>query len=161
MRILSENAYLPLEGKQILNDSRETRRPPFFDYADYIKRCALPIDMDASQLTKASAAIMDAIQDRAITNEPEYRYKVGMIVHNLEALLSAVELWKVTSNDHYLNAIIMQYNEVGKLLNRIISEGDLPLDFIEPLRQLPLPKVNDPRGFLLGLLDVKGQIRPA
>ena len=159
MRILSENAYVPLEGKQILNNSRETRRPPFFDYADYIKRCALPIDLDARLLIRASADIMDAIQDRGDTNEPEYRYKIGMLVHNLEALLSAVELWKVTGNDHYLNAIIMQYNDVGKLINRIISEGDLTVDFIEPLRQLPLPKPSDPRGFLLGLLDVKGQIR--
>ena len=84
-----------------------------------------------------------------------------MIVHNLEALLSAVELWKVTANDHYLNAIIMQYNDVGKLANRIISEGDLAVDFIEPLRQLPLPTPDDPRGFLLDLLDVKRQIRGA
>lgn len=159
MRTLSEKAYVPLEGKQILNNSRETRRPPFFDYADYIKRCALPIDLDARRLIRASAAIMDAIQDRAETNEPEYRYKIGMLVHNLEALLSAAEMWKVTANDKYLNAIIMQYNEVGKLINRIISEGDLPVDFIEPLRQLPLPKVEDPRQFLLRLLDVKGQIR--
>ena len=159
IRILRENAYIPREGKQILNSSRETRRPPFFDYADYIARCALPVGMDASQLIAAGEAIMDAIQAREDTNQPEYRYKVGMLVHNLEALLSAVELWKVTENDHYLNGIIMQYNEVGKLINRIISEGDLPVDFIEPLRQLPLPQPDDPRAFLLSLLDVKGQIR--
>ena len=159
IRVLRENAYVPLEGKQILNNSRETRRPPFFDYADYVKRCALPIDLDAGRLIRASSQIMDAIQDRAATNEPEYRYKVGMLVHNLEALLSAVELWKVTANDHYLNAIIMQYNDVAKLINRIISEGDLPVEFIEPLRQRPLPQVEDPRAFLLKLLDVKGQIR--
>ena len=159
MRILSENAYVPLEGKQILNNSRETRRPPFFDYADYIARCQLPIALEAEPLIEACAAIMDAIQSRAATNEPEYRYKIGMVVHNLEALLSAVELWKATGNDHYLNAIIMQYNEVGKLVNRIISEGDLPVPFIAPLRQLPLPRVDDARGFLLRLLDVKGQMR--
>ncbi len=157
--ILSRNAYVPLEGKQILNNSRETRRPPFFDYADYIARCALPIDLDAGLLVKSSASIMDAIQKRDAANEPEYRYKVGMLAHNLEALLSAVELWKVTANDHYINAIIMQYNEVGKLINRIISEGALAVDFIPPLRQLPLPQPADPREFLLGLLDVKGQIR--
>ena len=159
--ILSRNAYVPLEGKQILQNSRATRRPPFFDYADYITRCALPIDLDAGLLVKSSAGIMDAIQARDAANEPEYRYKVGMLVHNLEALLSAVELWKVTANDHYLNAIVMQYNEVGKLINRIISEGALPVDFIRPLRQLPLPQPDDPRRFLLGLLDVKGQIRGA
>ena len=159
MNALRENAYVPLEGKQILNNSRETRHPPFFDYADYIQRCDLPIDLDASLPIEASRAIMNAIQARGVTHEPEYRYKVGMIVHNLEALLSAVELWKVTDNDHYLNAIIMQYNEVGKLVNRVISEGALEVEFLAPLRQLPLPSPDDPRGFLMGLLDVKGQIR--
>ncbi|MDE2855251.1 MAG: acyl-CoA/acyl-ACP dehydrogenase [Chloroflexota bacterium] len=157
--VLRENAYVPLEGKQILNNSRETRHPPFFDYADYVARCRLPMPLDAAQLIRASEAIMDAIQTQGLTNEPEYRYKIGMLVHNLEALLSAVELWKVTENEHYLNAIIMQYNEVGKLINRIISEGDLAVDFIKPLRQLPLPQPEDPRAFLLDLLDVKRQIR--
>ena len=159
MTALRQNAYVPLEGKQILNSSRETRRPPFFDYADYVKRCDLPIPLDAARLIDASQAIMDAIQLRGDTNEPEYRYKIGMLAHNLEALLSAVELWKVTGNEDYLNAVIMQYNDVGKLINRIISEGDLAVDFIEPLRQLPLPKPADPRAFLLGLLDVKRQLR--
>ncbi len=159
MRALRENAYVALEGKQILNSSRETRRPPFFDYADYVARCELPIPLEAALLIKASQGIMDAIHARGDTNEPEYRYKVGMLVHNLEALLSAVELWKVTENNNYLNAIIMQYNDVGKLINRIISEGDLPVEFLAPLRQLPIPKPADPRAFLLSLLDVKGQIR--
>ena len=159
MSVLRDNAYLPQEGKQILNNSRETRHPPFFDYADFIARCCPPIPLDATRLISASEGIMDAIHARDATNEPEYRYKIGMLVHNLEALLSAVELWKVTENDHYLNAVIMQYNDVGKLINRIISEGGFPVAFIEPLRQLPLPKPDDPRGFLLGLLDVKGQIR--
>ena len=159
MHALRENAYVPLEGKQILNNSRETRHPPFFDYADYIKRCDLPIALDASLPVDASRGIIKAIQARGETHEPEYRYKIGMLVHNLEALLSAVELWKVTGNEHYLNAIIMQYNDAGKLINRVISEGALEVEFLAPLRQLPLPEADDPRGFLMGLLDVKGQIR--
>ena len=159
MQALRDNAYVPLEGQQILNDSREMRRPPFFNYADYIQRCELPIALDADGLADASRQILDAIQMREATSEPEFRYKVGMIVHNLEALLSAVELWKVTANDHYLNAIIMQYNDVGKLINRIISEGDFDVEFTQPLRQLPLPKAADPAQFLLDLLDVKRQIR--
>ena len=159
MAILRENAYVPREGKQILNSSRENRHPPFFDYADYIARCSLPIPVDASKLIGASDGIMRAIHARGDTNEPEYRYKIGMLAHNLEALLSAVELWKATANNHYLNAIIMQFNDVGKLINRIISEGDLAVDFVQPLRQLPLPKPEDPRAFLLGLLDVRRQLR--
>ena len=157
--VLRENAFVPLEGKQILNNSRETRHPPFFDYADYIERCGLPFSLDAKILIDASRQILDAIAAREETNEPEFRYKIGMLVHNLEAVLSAVELWKVTGNDHYLNAIVMQYNEVGKLINRIISEAFFEVEFVDPLRQLPLPTVADPRQFLLDLLDVKGQIR--
>jgi len=159
MAALRDNAYIPLEGKQILNNSRETRHPPFFDYADYVKRCQLPVALDASKPIKTSRQIINAIQARGATHEPEYRYKIGMLIHNLEALLSAVELWKVTGNDHYLNAIIMQYNDVAKLINRIISEGYFDVPFMEPLRQQPLPDVDNPRQFLLGLLDVKGQIR--
>ena len=159
IQTLRENAYLPREGKQILNNSRETRHPPFFDYADYIERCGLPIPLDAGRLVAASRGILDAIAERGDSNEPEYRYKVGMLVHNLEALLAAVELCKATDNDEYLNAALMQYNEVGKLLNRIISEGAFEIAFIPPLRQLPLPKPADPQAFLLRLLDVKGQVR--
>ena len=159
MQTLRDNAYLPLEGKQILNNSRETRRPPFFDYADYIERCALPIPLHARRLVDSSLGLLDEIAARGDSAEPEYRYKIGMVVHNLEALLSAVELWKVTTNDDYLNAALMQYNEAGKLLNRIISEGAFDIAFIAPLRLLPLPSPSDPRAFLLGLLDVKGQVR--
>ena len=161
MDVLREKAYIPLEGKQILNNSREMRHPPFFDYADYVERCAPPIAMDVRVLIDASRQILDEIQARDVTNEPEYRYKIGMVVHNLEALLSAVDLWKVTANDHYLNVIIMQYNDVAKLINRIISEGCFEVAFVEPLRQLLLPQVADPQAFLLELLDVKGQIRPS
>ncbi|MXX49730.1 MAG: hypothetical protein F4Z39_01550 [Chloroflexi bacterium] len=159
LRTLRENAYLPREGKQILNNSRETRHPPFFDYADYIERCRLPIPLDARRLVQTSHDLLDAITRRGESNEPEYRYKIGMLVHNLEALLAAVELCKATGNDDYLNAALMQYNDTGKLLNRIISEGAFASDFIEPLRLLPLPKPADPRRFLLKLLDVKGQLR--
>jgi len=159
LQTLRNNAYVPMEGKQILNDSREMRRPPFFDYVDYVKRCALPFELDAQCLVDTTRALLDEIQNREATNEPEFRYKVGMIVHNLEALLSAIELWKVTENDHYLNAIIMQFNDTGKLINRIISEGNFDASFIQPMRQLPLPKVENPQQFLLDLLNVKGQIR--
>ena len=53
----------------------------------------------------------------------------------------------------------MQFNDTGKLINQIISEGDFDAGFIQPMRQLPLPEVKDPQQFLLDLLNVKGQIR--
>lgn len=159
LQILRDNIYVAREGKQILNDSREMRRPPFFDYADYVDRSELPFPLDAQCLMDVSQRLLDEIVDREGTNEPEFRYKVGMIVHNLEALLSAIELWKVTENDNYLNGIIMQFNETAKLINRIISESYFDINFIQPIRQLPLPQVDDPTQFLYNLLDVKGQIR--
>jgi len=159
LQTLRDNAYVAMEGSQILNDSREMRQPPFFDYVDYIKRCELPFALDAQCLVDSTDAILAQIEAREATNEPEFRYKVGMIVHNLEALLSAIELWKVTENDNYLNAIIMQFNDTGKLINSIISEGYFDIDFIEPMRQLPLPEIENPTQFLLDLLNVEGQIR--
>jgi alkylation response protein AidB-like acyl-CoA dehydrogenase len=159
LQTLRDNIYVPMEGKQILNDSREMRRPPFFDYVDYIKRCELPIALDAQCLIDTSKAILGEIEAREATNEPEFRYKIGMVIHNLEAILSAIELWKVTENDNYLNAIIMQFNDATKLINRIISEAYLDVDFIQPMHQLPLPEVENPTQFLYDLLDVKGQIR--
>lgn len=159
IQTLRDLAYVPMEGKQILNDSREMRRPPFFDYVDYVKRCELPFQLDAQCLVDVTQKLLDAIKEREATNEPEFRYKVGMIVHNMEALLSAIELWKVTENDNYLNAIIMQYNDTTKLINRIISEAYFEIDFIQPMHQMPIPDVKKPTQFLLDLLDVKGQIR--
>ncbi len=159
MQTLKDNAYVAMEGKQILNDSREMRRPPFFNYVDYVTRCELPFELPAQLLVDTTEAIMEIVKEREATNEPEFRYKIGSIVHNLEALLSAIELWKVTGNDNYLNAIIMQYNATADLLNMIISEGYFEIGFIDPMRQLPIPKVDNPKQFLLDLLDVKGQIR--
>ena len=159
MQTLRDNTYVAMEGSQILNDSREMRRPPFFDYVDYVNRCELPFALDAQCFLDTTDTIMQEIEAREATNEPEFRYKVGMIVHNLEALLSAVELWKVTENDNYLNAVVMQFNDVAKLINGIISEGSFEVDFIQSMLQLPMPEVKNPTQFLLDLLDVKGQIR--
>ena len=47
LQTLRDKAYVATEGKQILNDSREMRRPPFFDYVDYVKRFELPFELDA------------------------------------------------------------------------------------------------------------------
>ena len=159
LKTIHKNAYVPLEGKQILNDSREMRRPPFFDYVDYVKQCELPFELDAQCLVDTTQALLDEISEREATNEPEFRYKIGMVVHNMEALLSAVELWKVTENDNYLNAVIIQFNDTVKLINRIINEGAFEVNFVQPMRQVPIPEVENPTQFLYDLLDVKGQIR--
>lgn len=159
LQILRDNAYIPLSGTQILNDSREMRNPPFFDYVGYVKQCGLPFDLDVQCLLDTTRAIYDEIESREATNEPEFRYKIGTVVHNLEALLSAIELWKVTENDNYLNGVVMQFNSTGNLLNTIISEGDFSAEFVPPMRQLPLPEIADPTQFLYDLLDVRSQLR--
>lgn len=154
-----DNIYIAKPGKQILNDSREMRNPPYFDYVDYVSQFDVPFQLDANCLLNPVNRILEQVDENQWTNEPEYRYKIGMIIHNLEAFLSACELWKATYNDNYLNGIVIQYNTTAKLLNQIISEGALNIDFIKPLRQVPLPEVDNPTEFLYGLLDVRGQIR--
>ena len=142
-----------------MSDSREMRNPPFFDYVGYVKMCGLPFDLDVQCLLDTTRAIYEEIESREATNEPEFRYKIGTVVQNLEALLSAIELWKVTENNNYLNGIVMQFNSTGNLLNTIISEGDFSAEFVPPMRQRPLPEIADPTQFLYDLLDVRSQLR--
>ena len=104
--------------------------------------------------------LLAEVQSRGeLGNEPEYKYKTGDLIHWLESVLSAAELWKVTENDHYLNGIIQQFNGFAKHFNDVVSEGNLMTNFITPLRQLPIPHVDDPKQFLLDLCNVEQQIR--
>jgi hypothetical protein len=76
----------------------------------------------------------------------------------MELLLSACDMWKLTGEENYVNGVIQQYNRVVTTVNTIISEGNLDLDFLTPMRQLPLPQVDDPFTFLMDLHLVKSRV---
>lgn len=146
-------------GDQINAETRAIRNPQFFDYVDYLADFDLPFDLDGNVLINAARDMIDELESSGQSSSSEYKYKTGEMLHWLDSLLAACELWKVTANDHYLNLIIQQYNKVAQFLNTVISEGGLRASFVTLLRQLPLPEFGNGHQFLRGLLDVETQIR--
>ena len=138
-------------GDPIRAHSRALRNPDFFDYAGYIEDLQLPIDLDARAVVAAMRALTDEISARDLANDPEHRYKMGTLIHWMEALLAACEMWKAAEVDDYLNAVIMQYNAFVNQFNQVVSESALETPFLQPMRQRPLPPVDNPREFLLRL----------
>jgi alkylation response protein AidB-like acyl-CoA dehydrogenase len=143
-------------------NSRELRRPAFFDYEQYFADLNLPIEIPVGQLVGRVNAMLEEINSfTSINADPEYKYKMGDMLHWMESLLAAAELWAVTENDNYLNGIVQQWNKLATTFNTIVSESGLSVGFLEPLRQSPLPDVDDPRRFLLGLADLQQQLGQA
>jgi hypothetical protein len=72
--------------------------------------------------------------------------------------MASAEFWKVMDNDDYLNIIVQQYNGFVKIYNDIISEGALQTPFLNPLRHLPLPEVEDNETYLRNLLAIQPKV---
>ena len=113
------------------------------------------MDLPFGQMIERMRALMDEVNEDVPSSDPEYKYKLGDLLHWMESVMAAAELWAVTENDNYLNAVVQQWNKFTTAFNDVVSEGGLNVDFMQPLRQLPLPEVDDPRQFLLDLCDVE------
>ncbi len=151
MDILRRGAFTSQSGDQIRANSRKLRNPDFFDYAQYIEDLGLPIDLDVRAAAAAMQALANELNERDLMTDPEHRYKLGTMVHWMEALLAACELWKATEEDEYLNGVIMQYNAFANEFNQIVSESALRTEFLRLMRQRPLHQFDNPREFLLRL----------
>ena len=144
-------------GDPIRANSRKLRNPDFFDYAQYIEDLELPIDLDARRVVAAMQSLADELNERDLTTDPEHRYKLGTMLHWMEALLAACEMWKTSGEDEFLNAVIMQYNAFVNQFNQIISESALRTPFLRQMRQRPLRRLEAPRDFLLRLFNLAQQ----
>jgi len=151
MDILRRGAFTSQSGDQIRANSRKLRNPDFFDYAQYIEDLGLPIDLDVRAVAAATQSLTNELNERDLMTDPEHRYKLGTMVHWMEALLAACELWKATEEDEYLNGVIMQYNAFANEFNQIVSESALRTEFLQLMRQRPLHQFDNPREFLLRL----------
>jgi alkylation response protein AidB-like acyl-CoA dehydrogenase len=138
---------------------RESRRPAFFDYTDYFRSLDFPVDVPIEQMMTSVRELVDEVNSFTSTNaDPEYKYKVGDLLHWMESVMAAAEMWAVTRNENYVNAVVQQWNKFTGAFNDIVSEGALNVEFLNPLRQVPLPDVEDPQQFLLDLCDIEAQV---
>lgn len=158
---LRQDMYQATPHGEMDASPRDIRRPDFFDYADYIKQLRLPINLNAAGMVNSMKRLLGEIETvDGLSSEPEYKYKSGDLIHWMESVLVACDMWKVTENGNYLNAIVQQYNGFVNLFNQVVSEGDFSTAFMSPMRQLPLPdNIKDPTGFLLRLCDIESQVR--
>ncbi len=160
LELLRRDLYVETLHEEINARPSDIRKPDFFDWADYIEQMNPPLELQPRQIVTLAREIDTEITYRGWSADPEYRYKTGDLIHWMEALLAACELWKLTADDNYLNLIVQQYNRLGQYINTVISEGGLPQPFMQPLRQLPLPEdIADPHAFLTRLMHVEPQVR--
>lgn len=166
VNFMRRTLFESIVGDQINKKSSQIRNPDFFDYAGFWDALQVPLELDVANILDQVRALMAEIdespstfdENSGLADEPEYKYKTGILVHWLEALLAAGEFWYVTENDDYLNVIVRQYNELTKAFNEIISEGGFATPFMQPMRQQPIPNVEDREAYLRRLLDVYAQI---
>ena len=155
LAFLREKLFHSENGQQLNAKPIEIRRPDFFDYVDYWQQLDVPLEVDPSTIINSVKAIIAELDGNGFASEAEYKYKTGTLLHWMEAIQAAGEMWKIYEDDRYLNAIIQQYNGFVNAFNQIISEGNLTTPFLTPLRQLPLPEVEDEEAFLRDLMNIQ------
>jgi alkylation response protein AidB-like acyl-CoA dehydrogenase len=156
---LRDKLFVYEVGEQIHKKPSDIRNPDFFNYADYWKQLNIPLDIDVDAMLERVQEFVNETDSSEEGGEAEYKYKTGVLVHWLEAVLASAEFWKVMADDLYINIIVQTYNGFVKVFNDIISEGGLQTGFLNPVRHVPLPEVADNESFLRNLLEIESKIR--
>jgi len=159
MEMLRNELFVPRERGEIETRAKDIRKPPFFDLIDYADQFNLPIDgIDMATIIDNVKAVLTAIDDNGLSNDPDHKYKTGDLQHWVESIVAAMEFWKVTEDDNFLNAVIMQYNGFVNAYNAVIAESAFDVPFLTPLHYRPLPEnIGDPVTFLKGMLELRGR----
>ncbi len=160
IQALRDELFVPMAKDEINNSPKEIRKPPFFDYADYLIQFQVPFAIDPAQMIGTVQNVMDEIADRGLSGDQEYKYKIGDLLHWLESVLAATEMWKLLGDD-YVNAIALQYNGFVNVLNEVIAEGGMTTEFLTPVRMKPIPHPNElehPIEYLRGLLNIRQRV---
>ena len=157
--LMREKLFIAEYGEQINAKPSDIRHPEFFDYVEYMQQLAMPLDFDAAAMLDHVRTLLNELDETNLASDAEYKYKVGTLVHWLEAILSAAEMWKVLGDDRYLNLVVQQYNGFTKVFNEIITEGVLQTPFMQPMRQLAMPEITDNESFLRDLINIEDKVR--
>ncbi|MFP4321284.1 MAG: acyl-CoA dehydrogenase family protein [Anaerolineales bacterium] len=160
LQTLRENLFVQQYKNEIHNSPKDIRKPPFFDYADYLSQFQVPFEIDPSVIVNTVQSVIDEIKDRGLSGDQEYKYKSGDMLHWMESVLAAAEMWKLLG-DEYVNVIPLQYNGLVNVVNEIIAEGGMTTEFLTPVRMKPIPHPNeldDPAGYLRDLLNIRSRV---
>jgi alkylation response protein AidB-like acyl-CoA dehydrogenase len=158
INLLREKLFVEEVGNQINAKPSEIRHPDFFDVADYWQQLSVPMPLDMEQLRDSVRQLVNEIEERKLSSEAEYKYKVGVISHWLEAVLASGEFWKVMGDDVYLNVVVQTYNGLVNAFNNIVSEGALNTDYLQPMRYLPIPEFDKEEDFLANLMNIQERL---
>lgn len=156
---LRDKLFVYEVGDQINKKPGDIRNPDFFDYADYMKQLEIPLPLDVNTMLTRVQELMAELDSTGLSSSEEYKYKTGVLVHWLEAVLASAEFWKVMDDDTYLNIIVQTYNSFVKAFNDVISEGNLQTEFLSALRHVALPEIANNEDFLRNLIDIENKIR--
>lgn len=156
---LREKLFVEETGNQINAKPSDIRHPDFFDVVDYWRQLAVPLNFDMAGLINNVRHLVKELDEAGIAGEAEYKYKVGVLSHWLEAVVASGEFWKVMGDDVYLNAIVQTYNGMVVAFNNVVSEGGLQTPFLQPMHYLPLPSVDKQEDFLRDLMDIQARIQ--
>ena len=98
---LREKLFAYEIGNQLNKKSREIRNPDFFNYADYWKQINPPVDIDVDAMLSRVGELMAELDETGLSSDLDYKYKTGVLVHWLEAVLASVEFYAVMNDDLY------------------------------------------------------------
>lgn len=158
---LRDHLYRAEPHGELESETREGRQPDFFNYAQYLEQLRLPIALPAQQMVEQVQALINEMNAQAsISSDPDFKYKVGDLVHWMESVMAASEMWAVTRYNHYSNAIVLQYNGFVNAFNKIISDNAFETPYLEPMKMEPMiESISDAGRFLLELCDVEAKVK--
>lgn len=159
--LLREKLFISRPGQQLNAKPADIRRPDFYDYVDYWHQLEVPLSIDPATIINSVRALTQELEANGYASEAEYKYKTGTLLHWMEAVQAAAEMWKVYNDDRYLNVIVLQYNAFVKAFNDIVSEGNLKTDFLTPARMLEIGEVGEEEAYLRDLINIQQRLPQA
>lgn len=155
---LKQKLFISEVGNQLNAKPSDIRHPDFYDYVDYWHQLSVPLSINPEMIISSVRNLLNELDEKGFSSEAEYKYKVGTILHWIESIQAAGEMWKLLGDD-YLNTVAIQYNGFVNAFNAIISEGNLLTPFLTPVHQVPLPAVENEETFLRRIIDIRQRLK--
>lgn len=157
---LRQKLFRAEAGNQMNAKPSDIRKPEFFDWVDYWQQLDVPLPIDAKVLIGRVRELLNELDTTGYASEAEYKYKAGTLLHWLESIQAAAEMWRVFGDDRYLNAVVQQYNGFVDTFNAVVAEGGLQTAFFTPIHFLPIGEYDKvaPETHLYNLINLEEKL---